>query len=48
MRKSKEKGLMVTSSYFQPLVWVTVLHNKNSKMGFLTDRKESERIFVSD
>lgn len=43
MRKSKGKELMVTSTYFQPLVWVTVLHNNNSEMGFLADRKERER-----
>lgn len=48
MRKSKGKGLMVTSTYFQPLVWVTVLHNNNSEMGFLADWKERERELDSD
>lgn len=41
--RSEGKGLMVTASYFQPLVWITLPHNDYSEMGSLVDRKESER-----
>ena len=40
--RSEGKGLMVTASYFQPLVWITLPHNDYSEMGSLVDRKESE------